>query len=93
VGSYPPNAFGLYDMHGNLDEWCADWFDRSYYGRSPREDPPGPEPGELSQRVIRGGTWDDEAKYLRSAFRNAVQGDSATDDTGFRVAVRWRPLG
>ena len=55
VGSYPPNQFGLHDMRGNLYEWCADWFARDYYRRSPVDDPPGPESGYL--RVIRGGDW------------------------------------
>jgi formylglycine-generating enzyme required for sulfatase activity/Tol biopolymer transport system component/type II secretory pathway pseudopilin PulG len=55
VGSYPPNAFGVYDMRGNVYEWCADWFARDYYHRSPVDDPPGPTTGYL--RVVRGGDW------------------------------------
>jgi formylglycine-generating enzyme required for sulfatase activity len=55
VGSYPANAFGLYDLRGNVWEWCADWFDRSYYSRSPRDDPQGPAAGFL--KVVRGGDW------------------------------------
>jgi prepilin-type processing-associated H-X9-DG protein len=55
VGSYPPNAFGLYDMRGNVWEWCADWFDRSYYSRSPVNDPQGPATGYI--KVVRGGDW------------------------------------
>jgi formylglycine-generating enzyme required for sulfatase activity len=55
VGSYPPNAFGLFDMRGNAWEWCADWFDRSYYSRSPLVDPQGPAKGYL--KVVRGGDW------------------------------------
>lgn len=55
VGSYPPNAFGLYDMRGNVWEWCVDWFDRSYYSRSPRVDPQGPANGYL--KVLRGSDW------------------------------------
>ena len=65
VGSYRPNAFGLYDMHGNILQWCADWYD--YYGSSPVDDPTGPSGG--CGRVIRGGSWDSPGKNCRSAFR------------------------
>lgn len=55
VGSYAPNAFGLYDLRGNVWEWCSDWFDRDYYARSPVDDPQGPAEGYL--KVVRGGDW------------------------------------
>jgi len=55
VGSYPANEFGIYDLRGNVWEWCADWFDRDYYSRSPIDDPQGPAEGHL--KVVRGGDW------------------------------------
>lgn len=55
VGTYPPNKYGLYDMRGNVWEWCSDWFDRDYYSRSPLKDPQGPKHGYL--KVLRGGDW------------------------------------
>jgi uncharacterized protein (TIGR02996 family) len=67
VGSYPPNVLGLFDMHGNVWEWCGDWFNPSYYGRSLSQDPVGPEAG--SSRVFRGGAWDITAARCRCAYR------------------------
>ncbi|MFQ6042599.1 MAG: formylglycine-generating enzyme family protein, partial [Candidatus Poribacteria bacterium] len=67
VGVKKPNAFGLYDMHGSVWEWCADWYDPDYYLPSPLVDPKGPERGRF--KVLRGGSWFRYAKYARSAYR------------------------
>ncbi len=91
VGSYPPNAFGLYDMHGNLHEWCLDKFDRDYYSRSPGEDPTGPEKG--TSPVIRGGDWYSDGRDCRSAFRYADLPEGTFYALGFRVVCEMTSAG
>jgi hypothetical protein len=83
VGSYKPNAFGLYDMHGNLHEWCMDRFDRDYYRESPKVDPQGSNSG--SYRVIRGGDWYSDGRDCRSAFRYADVPEGRFYALGMRV--------
>jgi formylglycine-generating enzyme required for sulfatase activity len=83
VGMYWPNAWGLYDMHGQLDEWCLDWYSEEYYHYSPRENPTGPQTGEM--RVLRGGTWGNSARFCRSAFRWRAMPDLRQNEKGFRV--------
>jgi sulfatase modifying factor 1 len=68
VGSFAPNAFGLYDMHGNAWEWVADWHGDDYYAQSPLDDPKGPADGDV--RVRRGGSWHTWAFYARASYRN-----------------------
>jgi formylglycine-generating enzyme required for sulfatase activity len=83
VGEKKPNAWGLYDMHGNLLEWCADWYDPGYYQSSPASDPTGPATG--TSHVDRGGSWDSPARGCRSFFRNS-NSPRPDDNIGLRVA-------
>ncbi len=87
VGSYPPNAWGIYDMHGNVWEWCQDWYDEKYYetckGKGTVENPRGPESG--SDRVLRGGSWRSNAQDCRSASRGGLRPDDRNYAIGFRL--------
>jgi formylglycine-generating enzyme required for sulfatase activity len=77
------NAFGLYDMHGNVWEWCHDYFDPDYYKQSPEQDPQGAASG--SRRVYRGGTWFSDSRDARSALRGSFGAGYSDSDFGFRV--------
>ncbi len=89
VGRYRPNAFGLYDMHGNVWEWVQDcWQD--HYRRAPRDGSPQLK-GDCSKRVLRGGAWSYESESLRSAFRTSIDAGVRGYDVGFRVARELRP--
>jgi formylglycine-generating enzyme required for sulfatase activity len=83
VGSYAPNAYGLYDMHGNVFEWCWDRYSSSYYSSSPAQDPTGAVSG--SDRVLRGGSWNDDGQYLRSAGWSNGSPNGRDFDIGFRL--------
>lgn len=83
VGSFAPNAFGLYDMLGNAWEWTADWHSDTYYAQSPTNDPQGPADGAV--RVRRGGSWHTWSLYARCAYRNWNSPQTRYTLVGFRL--------
>jgi formylglycine-generating enzyme required for sulfatase activity len=83
VGSYKPNKLGLYDTHGNIWQWCNDWYGKDYYAKSPNLDPQGPAMG--TTHVLRGGAWCQNGKECRSAFRGNEAPDFRDGTIGFRV--------
>jgi len=83
VGRLKPNTWGLYDMHGNVHEWCQDWFDRTYYAQSPSVDPLGPATGLA--RALRGGDWGSQDWYCRCASRSLSSPDRRSNRLGFRL--------
>ena len=87
VGKFKPNPWGLYDVHGNVWQWCADWFDRGYYANSPRQDPKGPDSGQ--ERVLRGGSWlAGTPRECRAAERHHFEPSHRNTHNGFRVVLR-----
>ena len=85
VGQFKPNEYGLYDMHGNVWEWCQDRYGADYYAKPPKVDPQGPDTG--SSRVLRGGGWDLNPFVCRSAYRLSYAPGLRFDAGGFRVVL------
>jgi formylglycine-generating enzyme required for sulfatase activity len=88
VASFQPNPFGLYDMHGNVWQWCSDFYGKDYYAKSPVDDPQGP--ATERKHVRRGGAWHSWPLYCRAAFRNYNTPQSRYFNLGFRVALEGR---
>jgi formylglycine-generating enzyme len=85
VGSYPPNGYGVHDIIGNVAEWTADWYQRTYYSVSPEKNPPGPDSGMY--RVFRGSSWaDSDERMLAIHYRNYTNAELRTDVLGIRCA-------
>ena len=91
VGSYLPNTWGLYDCHGNVCEWCLDWYKKKL-GTLSATDPTGPDSNEDNHRVDKGGNWKQLARRCRSAYRREISPAESKNETGFRIACAYIPV-
>ena len=88
VKSFKPNQYGLYDMHGNVWQWCNDKYGADYYGKGDKTNPQGPDEGSF--RVFRGGGWESLPRICRAAYRFWYAPSNRSNDLGFRLAVSVR---
>jgi formylglycine-generating enzyme required for sulfatase activity len=86
VGRFSPNPWGLYDLHGNVWEWCEDVWHDTYSG-APSDGSPWLQSGDASRRVVRGGSWVIDPQFLRSAYRDGLSTDYRLNSLGFRVVM------
>ena len=91
MGQKKPNELGLYDLSGNVFEWCLDWYDSGYYGRSPTVDPANTQ--AAAERVARGGSWNNGAGRVRSAVRDGDRPGPAESFLGFRACLAPQSAG
>ena len=84
VGSYPSNAWGIHDMHGNVWEWCRDWYQGDYY-EDGQIDPSGPETGD--RKIARGASFANQGGAARAAWRHTFEPDMSSPFVGFRAVI------